>query len=147
MVSVLVSYPEYCTGCRFCEMICSLHHEGVVNVRKARLRVERPNIRVDLPLVCTQCITCGDDCCVDLCPENAISVVDGVVVIDQELCIGCKTCADTCPYGVIWVDEVAHKCDLCGGDPMCVRFCPSGALKFEEADEASYASMLTAMGG
>ncbi|MFP4170042.1 MAG: 4Fe-4S dicluster domain-containing protein [Methanomassiliicoccales archaeon] len=142
---VLVSYPENCTGCRFCQTICSLYHEGVVNLEKARLRVERPNIMHDIPLVCTQCITCEDDCCVDACPEGAISLQDGVVTVDEERCDGCMACVSACPYGVIWVDEVAKKCDLCGGDPMCVKFCPTGALVYEEADQGNYSSMLRAM--
>ena len=81
MVSVLVSYPENCTGCRFCEMICSLYHEGVVNTNKARLRIQKPDIMRDIPLVCTQCITCGDSCCVQACPEEAI-----VMSREVELC-------------------------------------------------------------
>jgi carbon-monoxide dehydrogenase iron sulfur subunit len=143
MVSVLVSYPENCTGCRFCEMICSLYHEGVVNTNKARLRIQKPDIMRDIPLVCTQCITCGDSCCVQACPEEAISIVEGVVIVDQELCTACGSCENACPYGVIWIDKVANKCDLCGGDPMCVKFCPTGALRYEEADESSYRSMIS----
>jgi carbon-monoxide dehydrogenase iron sulfur subunit len=42
---------------------------------------------------------------------------------------------DACPYGCIVVSAkgYAEKCDLCGGDPECVKFCLTGALKFEEA--------------
>ena len=41
-----------------------------------------------------------------------------------------------CPYGVIHCqDDVARKCDLCGGDPECVRFCPTDALRYESEDE------------
>jgi carbon-monoxide dehydrogenase iron sulfur subunit len=146
MVKVLVSYPENCTGCRFCEMICSLYHEGVVNTKKARLRVHKPNIMKDVPLVCSHCITCGERCCVKSCPEEAISIVDGIVTIDEGLCTACGDCKKSCPYGVIWIGKTAHKCDLCGGDPICVKFCPSGALRFEEADGERYSSMLVAWG-
>jgi anaerobic carbon-monoxide dehydrogenase iron sulfur subunit len=147
LAKVLVSYPENCTGCRFCQMICSLSHEGVVDLRKARLRVERPNILTDLPLVCTHCITCGESCCVSACPQGAIHMDDGIVSIDEEACDACGICESVCPYGVIWVEEVARKCDLCGGDPLCVKFCPSGALVYEEADASSYASMISSLGG
>lgn len=144
MVAGLVSYPERCTGCRFCELICSLTHEGVVNRRKARIRVVKNGIMNDVPVVCTQCVACGDDCCAEACPENAISMVDGVLIVDEDECDGCGACERTCRYGVIRVVEgVARKCDLCGGDPACVKFCPLGALKFEEPKEERYLSVLS----
>jgi Fe-S-cluster-containing hydrogenase component 2 len=144
----LVSYPEKCTGCRFCEMICSLSHEGVVNGKKARLRVVKDGIKNDIPVVCTQCVACGDDCCAEACPEDAIFMVDDILEVDENLCTGCGTCEKTCRYGVIRVvDDLARKCDLCKGDPMCVKFCPLGALKFEEADETKYLAVLSLLGG
>ena len=59
--------------------------------------------------------------------------------IDPERCAGCKMCLLACPYGAIRFDargRVARKCDLCGGDPQCVKFCISGALQFVEVEEA-----------
>ncbi len=55
----------------------------------------------------------------------------GVVLIDKELCTGCKECVEACPDGMIQMDaqNKADKCDLCGGDPLCVRYCVAGALK------------------
>lgn len=144
MVAGLVSYPERCTGCRFCELVCSLTHEGVVNRRKARIRVVRNGIMNDVPVVCTQCVACGDDCCAEACPENAISMVDGVLIVNEDECDGCGACERACRYGAIRVVEgLARKCDLCGGDPVCVKFCPLGALKFEEPKEERYLSVLS----
>jgi Fe-S-cluster-containing hydrogenase component 2 len=48
-------------------------------------------------------------------------------------------CVLACLHGNIHFDgeaDVSRKCDLCGGDPVCVRFCPSGALDFVEVQEA-----------
>ncbi len=148
MVAGLVPYPEKCTGCRFCELICSLTHEGVVNRKKARLRIVKMGIRNDIPVVCTQCVACGDDCCAEACPEDAISMVGDVLVVNEEICTGCGICEKTCKYGVIRVVEgIARKCDLCSGDPACVKFCPLGALKYEEPGGERYLAVLTMLGG
>ncbi|MDD1768082.1 MAG: 4Fe-4S binding protein [Methanomassiliicoccales archaeon] len=119
-----------------------------MNRKKARLRVVKEGVRNDIPVVCTQCVACGDDCCAEACPEDAISLVGGILVVDDELCTGCGACEETCRFGVIRVvDDLARKCDLCGGDPVCVKFCPLGALKFEEADEGKYLAVLSLLGG
>jgi carbon-monoxide dehydrogenase iron sulfur subunit len=55
------------------------------------------------------------------------------------VCAGCKMCLLACPSGSIHFDpdaQVSRKCDLCGGDPSCVKFCISGALQFLEEEEA-----------
>jgi Fe-S-cluster-containing hydrogenase component 2 len=54
------------------------------------------------------------------------------VFIDAEKCNGCGLCAEHCYLGMIRMDREsgkALKCDLCGGDPACVRYCPVGALE------------------
>jgi anaerobic dimethyl sulfoxide reductase subunit B (iron-sulfur subunit) len=84
--------------------------------------------------------------CVKVCPEEAIQKRphDGVVLVDQEKCIGCQTCYDACPFDVpqFGADEKMQKCDLCVYEidyqketPPCVRACPTGALLFEEMEE------------
>ena len=60
---------------------------------------------------------------------------NNAVVMNSSKCIGCKLCMNACPLGNIGVNtekKQMHKCDLCGGDPKCVKFCPSGALVFED---------------
>jgi Fe-S-cluster-containing hydrogenase component 2 len=62
----------------------------------------------------------------------------GVVVINEDLCIGCKSCVIACPLGGIlyhYIKGCAMKCDLCGGDPECVKFCLYGTLEFLPMDE------------
>ncbi|HAK44357.1 MAG TPA: 4Fe-4S ferredoxin, partial [Spirochaeta sp.] len=71
------------------------------------------------------------------CPFDAIKIVDGVVLIIEEDCKGCKKCVPVCPYNAIRMDEklrIAFKCDLCGGAPACVPECVTGALTFTEVD-------------
>ena len=64
----------------------------------------------------------------------------GAKVIDHEECILCEACVTACPYGAIRIIERSGetkiiKCDLCKGDPECVKQCESGAILFKEAGE------------
>jgi Fe-S-cluster-containing dehydrogenase component len=57
--------------------------------------------------------------------------LDGLVRIDEELCIGCEACVSQCPFGVIMaLPEKVVKCELCNGDPQCVKYCATGAIEY-----------------
>ena len=96
---------------------------------------------LDPEILCQQC---EEPWCAAICPSGAISkgtdALSGatVVTVSEEKCVGCKMCMLACPYGNIVVRAEGHaeKCDLCGGDPQCVKFCPRGALKFVEVDDS-----------
>lgn len=129
-----------CTGCHTCELMCSFHHHQEFNPRKARIHTTVfLHDELAVPVVCSQC---DDAWCERICPSGAISTVvmeetgARVVRVDTDVCVGCKMCMLACPFGNIRVGDAGHaeKCDLCGGDPTCVKFCPRGALHFVEAD-------------
>lgn len=134
MEKVLMVDPEKCTGCLLCEQICSVKHEGTVNPYRARIKVVKWEMEgAVLPMVCQQC---DDPPCLNVCPMEAISknVETGLVAVDYERCIGCRMCISACPFGAMgydWVDKKVIKCDLCGGDPQCVRFCDPQAIQFK----------------
>jgi formate dehydrogenase iron-sulfur subunit len=95
-----------------------------------------------------QCMHCEDPACVSACPVTAMSkTAEGPVVYDQDKCIGCRYCVWACPWGVPTADwdslaPKISKCDMCysrldlaGGEPACVKQCPSGALTYGNRDE------------
>ena len=130
---MLVADFERCTGCRTCELACALWHEREFNPKRSRIAVLRdPERGVNVPVFCVQC---EDAPCVASCPTGALQKdrESGLVTLNYDLCIGCKTCVSVCPFGGIVVDPVSNrviKCDLCGGNPQCVKFCPEEVLHY-----------------
>jgi carbon-monoxide dehydrogenase iron sulfur subunit len=134
---ILVIDYESCTGCHLCELACSIKHEGIFNPYLSRISVlTKPEIQTSTPVYCLQC---NDAPCARACPVNAITFNDktGAWEIDYGRCIGCRECAYACPFGAIRLNVTAEpiKCDLCGGDPECVKVCPHNALIFGSEDE------------
>ena len=116
---------EKCSGCRRCELVCSLHHEDWMWPEASRVRVFMPFPGVEVPHLCAQC---DDYPCVASCPVEALSVDENTtaVLIDREKCTSCSACIDACPGTVPFLhpgDNKATICDLCGGDPECVKCC------------------------
>ncbi len=129
---VLVYDPEKCTGCRFCEISCTYEHRKNLDLSKSLVHVFFDPKTRDFESV--QCRHCVEAVCVSACPQEAITKDDetGIVTINHMKCIGCQTCVTICPLSVPWYDEerrVAFKCDFCGGDPKCARFCSPGATR------------------
>ena len=137
---IVVVDPDACVACRDCEYACAFRQSGDFARRDSCIRVNfYAAERACVPLTC---LHCAEAWCLEVCPAAAIGrdPGSGAVTIDTRRCAGCKMCLLACPYGNIHFDEqagVSRKCDLCGGDPACVRFCTSGALAFVEVDEAA----------
>ncbi len=108
------------------------------------------------------CLHCENAACVTVCPTGASykRVSDGIVLVDEDKCIGCKLCSWACPYGAREFDTdvgVMKKCTLCidriynanlleeDRVPACVAACPTGARHFGDVgDPASAVSELVA---
>jgi len=119
---------ENCSGCMVCEIVCSMKHWNIINPKKSGIRIEKKSVTEDIPHICSHGKECNLEC-VDACKFDAMKVNDGVVYVDYENCVGCGACERACPLNAVWIfDKKAYKCDLCGGEPQCVKFCSQNAL-------------------
>lgn len=122
-----------CTGCRACELACSLHHEGCFAPELARIRLHKiESTGSDIPVACRQC---GNALCVSACPHQALGrdAHTKALVLHEDACTGCGACVVACPFGALRAHPQHQKpltCDLCGGEPRCVERCAIGALQF-----------------
>lgn len=138
-MKTITVHLDKCTGCRVCELACSLKHTGEFNPARSRIQVMGFDEVFCLPVMCYQC---DRPYCMEVCPAGAITRDEdtGVVRVSQERCVGCKMCVVACPFGNIVVssdEKKAAKCELCDGEPECVAFCTTGALQFKEAELAA----------
>ena len=135
-------YIDYqkCTGCRTCELVCAVRHDGFSNPARSRIRVMKWEAEgLYIPMSCQQC---QDAPCMNICPVKAISRDEqlGRVTVDYDVCIGCRSCVGVCPFGAMSfnaIDKQVFKGDLCDGDPQCVRFCDVKALDLLEEEDVS----------
>jgi Fe-S-cluster-containing hydrogenase component 2 len=128
---------EKCAGCRQCEMICSFHHTNKFSPSLARVTVHRDDRDgLDYPVMCHQCNQCPP---LDTCSTGAISkTVEGWTWVDWQTCIGCGSCIEVCKYDSIKLaEEKALICNLCKGQPECVKRCPTKALEYKETPEST----------
>ncbi len=150
---------DKCIGCGNCVRACSKENavpDGFFRTWVERYeveedkppRVESPNGAIDgfpisdrtdvksffVPKLCNQC---ADSPCVQVCPVGATFVSpDGVVLVDESYCLGCRYCVQACPYGCRYLHpdkETVDKCTLCyhritqGLTTACCESCPTGA--------------------
>lgn len=127
----LLVFRKNCTGCNSCAYACSLYHDGHVRPSTARIHVRRVKGIVDVPSICWHC---ADAPCVEACPitpQKAIAKDKDTNVIsftDEKLCLGakCNKCIEACPPQYLRAHPetgLPMFCDLCGGDPECVKAC------------------------
>jgi carbon-monoxide dehydrogenase iron sulfur subunit len=114
-----------CSGCRICEIACSLQHEGRIWPEASMVRVFMFFPGLEVPHLCTQC---HDYPCVASCPFQALGVNEetGAVEVYMDKCNACGACIEACPGRVPHLHpnrKYIVICDLCGGDPRCARVC------------------------
>jgi len=158
-----------CIGCKACEVACkqwnqlpateggqnTLSGDSYDNTRKLdgthwrhvqfieQFTEDRSDGRwLMMSDVCKHCVQAG---CLEVCPTNAIIRTEfDTVVIQSDVCNGCKACIAACPFGVIDINPVsntAQKCTLCydrlqnGLEPACSKACPTDSIQFGSVKE------------
>lgn len=158
----VVADPSKCIGCKACEVACAVVHcDSEVTTAGTMENPVIPRLylvktaEVTMPI---QCRHCEDAPCANVCPVGAIAQEGNAIVVNEEVCVGCKTCLMACPFGAIdlvpqykegkevvqrvlkaktddgLLDKakvIANKCDLCltrEKGPACVEACPQKAL-------------------
>jgi len=120
-----------CTGCRYCEAICSFNKEARCNPASSRIVINKDEENgLEKPVVCLQC---RNPECVQACVFGALEkdAETGVVHYDLDKCYLCLACVDACRFKAIRLHRengAIIKCELCAGDPACVKYCPTKSL-------------------
>ncbi len=164
---------EKCIGCGKCVEACKIENdvpdepfyfrtwvERYIIYADGEVSVDSPNGGIDgfppvnngkqilrtffVPKLCNHC---ENPPCVQVCPVGAtFKSQDGVVLVDEDYCIGCRYCIQACPYGARFLDPRTHTADKCtfcyhritkGLLPACVEICPTQARIFGELDKLS----------
>jgi len=134
-----------CSNCRLCIYACSFVHTKKFSVAKSRIKVLNRDQEIYVAVACNHC---EDPPCVAHCPTKALKNDEGIIKVDEKTCIGCGWCIIHCPVGAISFDADKRSvviCDLCNGDPECVKICPLNALEVID-DREEYARKMHEIG-
>jgi carbon-monoxide dehydrogenase iron sulfur subunit len=138
-----------CLGCKSCEFACALAHstaqklfaalqESVMSLPRKKVLYAKGK---SYPVSCRHC---KDPKCVDACMAGAL-VFDqgkGMVLHDENRCVGCWMCVMVCPYGAIRPNgkaKIPLRCDKCKDkdEPSCIKACPTQAIIWQEEAETA----------
>jgi carbon-monoxide dehydrogenase iron sulfur subunit len=133
---------KLCRDCQVCVLACSLHHEGECNLGLARLVVTKDMGKYEFDIVI--CKHCDEPDCILACPSDAmvLNEQDVVIILDDD-CNRCGSCAANCPHDAIFYNEAQDryiKCDLCADredGPLCVELCPVTALTLVNTEDVA----------
>lgn len=131
-----------CIGCHACYTACKAENRTPLRTdwRQVIMRERGTFPTVKREFISLACNHCDQPACLKSCPVNAIRKrADGIVLIDQDKCIGCRYCVFACPYGAPRIDTdtgKVSKCTMCvhridaGLRPACEATCLTGAITF-----------------
>ena len=136
-----------CVGCMDCVVACKTENNVPEGLNRdwieSDVQGKYPSLHMELRS--ERCNHCSNPPCVYCCPTGASHVHDlgGVVLVEHNMCIGCKACIASCPYDARFPhpDGYADKCTFCihrverGLDPACVSVCPTRCMSFGDLED------------
>ena len=164
-----------CIGCNTCAVACKVSNNLPKDVWWNVVHTEGRDFsdtskgtyggEMQLSWLPVNCMHCENAVCEEVCPTGAtVKRDDGIVTVDEETCIGCKSCIEACPYDVRRLIEnepeyylelpigdpaakshkggTVEKCDFCAGridrgeKPACMELCPGRARYWGDLDDA-----------
>lgn len=145
----LIQDNSRCIGCLACTIVCKVNKGIRTGPRPLDVIALGPVLKDGSlvgQFVFMPCFHCEEPWCVNACPTGAMKKrpEDGIVYVQQDLCVGCKCCVYACPWGAPQFDSEKGKvvkCDYCkdrldkGLKPACVTICISHCLSFGPAEE------------
>lgn len=144
----MIHDENLCIGCQSCSVACRSENEVPDDVFRLQVRIQTEGTFPDLKMNFKRqsCVMCDDAPCVEVCPTGAsFQTVDGLVHIEERLCVSCKYCVIACPYDARFMNPITkaiNKCTFCfenrvahGLDPACVTICPTDALVFGDMND------------
>jgi Fe-S-cluster-containing dehydrogenase component len=142
----MVIDTRLCVGCSACVLACKAENNTPDGFCRdwvvQEVRGEFPNLTAENRS--ERCNHCARPPCVDACPTGASHVADeGVVLVDHDMCTGCKACIGACPYDARYVHPEGYvdKCTFClhrvrrGQEPACVEVCPTNCLHLGDLND------------
>ena len=146
-----------CIDCRACQVACSV--ENSVPMDQTRIWVQDLGVKGEFPnlertFVPYNCMHCEHPPCTEVCVSGATykDQNTGLVLVDQQACIGCGFCVDACPYNARYLDKrrgVVDKCNAClprverGQQPACVATCVGGSRMFGDLNDTQSDASIT----
>lgn len=163
-----------CIGCNTCAVACKVSNNLPKDVWWNVVHTEGRDFadtskgtyggEMQLSWLPVNCMHCENAVCEEVCPTGAtVKRDDGIVTVDEETCIGCKSCTEACPYDVRRLIEnepeyylelpigdpaakshkggTVEKCDFCAGridrgeKPACMELCPGRARYWGDLDD------------
>lgn len=163
-----------CIGCNTCAVACKVSNNLPKDVWWNVVHTEGRDFadtskgtyggEMQMSWLPVNCMHCENAVCEEVCPTGAtVKRDDGIVTVDEETCIGCKSCMEACPYDVRRLIEnepeyylelpigdpaakshkggTVEKCDFCAGridrgeKPACMELCPGRARYWGDLDD------------
>jgi Fe-S-cluster-containing dehydrogenase component len=126
---------QRCTGCQLCMFACN-RRQGIVGLDASCIGIRSAG-GMSRGFVVVVCRACPDPPCAKVCPVEALIVrPEGGVHLDRTRCIGCHNCQQACTLGAVFWDRLQEKPSICIYCGLCADSCPHGVIRMEQTETA-----------